>query len=66
LLVTFPNNRFLAWVYLLVHHAYCTNVAKTMLFACLYSKASCAVVAVTSVPTGGSPAELQHLFRHKG
>jgi len=46
LLVTFPNNRFLAWVYLLAHHVYCTNVANTILFACLSTKASSAVVAV--------------------
>ena len=32
LLVTFPNNRFFV-VYLLVHHAYSTNDAKTILFA---------------------------------
>jgi len=33
------------YIYLLMHHAYCTNVAKTILFACLSSEASSAVVA---------------------
>jgi len=45
LLVTFPNNQSFSCVYLLVHHAYCTDVAKTILFAYLSSKASSAVVA---------------------
>jgi len=36
----------LAWIYLFVHDAYCPNVAKTILFASLSSKASSAVVAV--------------------
>jgi len=42
----FLISALLAWVYLLVHHAYYTNVAKAILFACLSSKASSAVVAV--------------------
>jgi len=45
-LVTFLNNRSCGWVYLLVHHAYWTNVAKTILFVCLSSKTSYAVVDV--------------------
>jgi len=44
MLVSFPNNRFLAWVYLLVHHAYCTYVAKTIL-AFLKQQTCFAVVA---------------------
>jgi len=36
----------MVWVYLLVHHAYYTNVAKTILFAHLSNKASSAAVAV--------------------
>ena len=40
------NFSFFWHVYLLVHHVYCTNVAKTTLFACLSSKASSAVVEV--------------------
>ena len=39
----------LAWVYLLVNHAHHTNVAKTILFACLRSKASFAVVVAFSI-----------------
>jgi len=46
LLEFFPNNRFLAWVYLLVHHAYCKNAAKMILYACLSSKAGSSVVEV--------------------
>ena len=46
LFVTFSNSHRLPCVYLLVHHACCTNVAKTILLASLSSKAGSTVVAV--------------------